>query len=865
MVGWPCWVWSMEGELGVILWQVIVGGALLFGIGLFPGLVILRVLDPGADRFRRLLLVPALSLMVSYGISGWMVILTGKFDLAVLLLLLIAANGLSIAGLWQRDVVRVRRLSPWERLQEKVEVNDDDEEDGGEDAGSTKVSARIEGEEETVRIEEDVEEAEEKRKDLLRRRASWFPIALAASALLALLPLFLFTYPNGVDWIGFSTLSHRLATTGDLTLPAASVGSWTYPPAFPAMCALLESVLRLSPASAVHLVGQLSLLALLWGLAGAADKWGAGAPTLLCMGLAPALFAKAHDSGYPTVASQIGIVLGLLVLLRPVGERSRSHDLLFAVCVIAVGAIHPTGSLYLGTLLLANLLLTRYEAQNNAEVGRLALTSVILLVLASAIVLLGYAPRLLAEPVFSEYGWQGGLRLLIYNSPILIALALVSFWRGKRSTEVLVLSAWLGLQWLLTLVHLLSGVIFFPIFTLLSYVLYSMALHAFHIPLAVLAGILLAEGAKLTPRLKRISIDEHGEAVVAELLEASRRLGAEAVVESAPSGVDDAEVEKGLWIPMELPGPTSTALSFGVLALVLLQVFGANVVLFELSEHPELRPQTDGDRALMSSLDLPPGSLIFTEDAHWGDIYDLPADVAVTSFPSLGLVEVQSSIQGKTKQAILSDDHERIQSLGITHALTSPLGTFGAVLAASDHWTIERDVEGSRLWTFEQMPTTRSALRSSFTYPVEEACVGNCDWRPDPWWMVDMDQFVNRPDHQPVLTEGELSLAAPLARDARDRAVMLHLMVDAPAGLSVEIHVVDSGEHESLSYTTAGGWEQLSLALHTSTDNRIEVTVKVSGGGETWINPTGASGRGDRIFDESGVRLHWVELRPMVR
>ena len=74
-----------------------------------------------------MLLVPALSLMVSYGISGWMVILTGKFDLAVLLLLLIAANGLSIAGLWQRDVVRVRRLSPWERLQEKVEISDDDE------------------------------------------------------------------------------------------------------------------------------------------------------------------------------------------------------------------------------------------------------------------------------------------------------------------------------------------------------------------------------------------------------------------------------------------------------------------------------------------------------------------------------------------------------------------------------------------------------------------------------------------------------------------------------------------------------------------------------------------------------------------
>ena len=77
---------------------------------------------------------------------------------------------------------------------------------------------------------------------------------------------------------------------------------------------------------------------------------------------------------------------------------------------------------------------------------------------------------------------------------------------------------------------------------------------------------------------------------------------------------------------------------------------------------------------------------------------------------------------------------------------------------------------------------------------------------------------------------------------------------------------VTSGKNTLVrGHTTAGGWEQLSLALHTSTGDRIEVTVKVSGGGETWINPTGASGRGDRIFDESGVRLHWVELRPMVR
>ena len=27
-----------------------------------------------------------------------------------------------------------------------------------------------------------------------------------------------------------------------------------------------------------------------------------------------------------------------------------------------------------------------------------------------------------------------------------------------------------------------------------------------------------------------------------------------------------------------------------------------------------------------------------------------------------------------------------------------------------------------------------------------------------------------------------------------------------------------------------------------------------------WINPSGLSGRGDRVFDTTGVRLHWLEI-----
>ena len=857
----------MEGEGTTILWQILIGAGLVFGVSLFPSLAILRILDPFADKFRKILLAPAISLLVTYGLAGWMVITSGKFDLGYLLLLLIIANCVALLALWERDVVRVRRLSNWELLEEKnvamaeegVEAEaaiDPESEDGG-----TKLTAAI-NDEEKVRIEVDIEEEKNRLREMMAGRNGWLPIALASAALFTILPLFLFEYPNGVDWIGFSTLSHRLATVGDLSLPAVSSGSWTYPPAFPAIAALLEAVLGLSPASSVHLLGQLSLLALLWGVAGAADKWGAGAPTLLALALAPALFVKAHDSGYPTIASQLGLVIGLLVLMRPAAERRRGQDIAFALGVVATGAIHPTGSLFLGTLLAAYLLVHRFGAKSNKQISRIVFTSSILLALAALTVLLAYAPRLLSEPIHSEYGWQGGAVMILFNGPVILGLAAWSAWRGRTSLEVLLVSCWFGLNWMLSLVHLLAGFVAFPIFTLLSYVLYSMALHAFHLPLAVLVGLLLAKDARLTPRLRPLAVDETGEMLVQEMLDASRRLGAEAVVESAAAVAEGEEEE--MWIPMELPQPIPKRWTYAVLLVVVIQLAAANAMLIELSGHPELRPQTDGDRALMSTLSLPTGSVLFTEDAHWGNPYDLPAEVSISSFPSLGLVQVESSIQGQARSAILRDDIEKISELGITHALTSPMGTFGAVFATSLHWQLMKDIDGSRLWQFNQQATIQSAVRSEIVYPIESDCDQSCQWRIDPWWLVDADQLLNRPDSQPFLTDGSLTLTIPLARDSRDQSVRINAMVDAPAGLEVELYVIDGHTTHGRQFTTEGGWEQLTLITHTSTADSIQVRIDVSGGGDNWVNPLGASGRGDRLIDEDGVRIHWVELRPMV-
>ena len=115
--------------------------------------------------------------------------------------------------------------------------------------------------------------------------------------------------------------------------------------------------------------------------------------------------------------------------------------------------------------------------------------------IASAFITIGFgvalfvmAPRLFDEAVFSEYGWQGGRPMLVYNG-ILLFVAIFAAFRLRKTLEGRIAVSWFALLWVMTLVHLVEGLRNIPVLSLLSYTLYSMALHAFHIPLAVLVAL----------------------------------------------------------------------------------------------------------------------------------------------------------------------------------------------------------------------------------------------------------------------------------------------------------------------------------------------------------------------------------------
>ena len=68
----------------------------------------------------------------------------------------------------------------------------------------------------------------------------------------------------------------------------------------------------------------------------------------------------------------------------------------------------------------------------------------------------------------------------------------------------------------------------------------------------------------------------------------------------------------------------------------------------------------------------------------------------------------------------------------------------------------------------------------------------------------------------------------------------------------------------SQSSTAAGtdsGWHTHCFVLNETLNSiPMEISWHDDTTSSIWLNPSGLSGRGDRIFDTTGIRLHWLEI-----
>jgi hypothetical protein len=770
---------------------MILTSLLLLLVSILPGYALCKVLDGSADLWRKILLTPALGLLLIYGASG-LLVLTGLWTTGLMSAIFLLLNTLALAHI-KRRIKFEDRLTPWQKLE-----------------------AVMHGQVLEIEDQHITEEATAQQWFQNRRSPVLFAIGSLTVIGVFLLPFFQ-TLPFGVDWIGFSMLSGQLSSAGNLSLSGTNEGFWTYPPAFPALSAWIHDILGIETGRAVFELGHYSLVVILIGVAGALDHHGCGAHGLLALSLGFGLFAKAYDSGYPTVSSQLGLVIGLLVLLRPSSTRGAHHTRGFIVAVICVTLIHPTGSIYLGMLMAAHIFIGKsLDKQYSENMQKLLLACSVLLTIAGIISILILAPRMLDSAVFAEYGWQGGRPLLTFNA-ILLFLGVIAGWKLRKTVEGRLLITWFAGLWILTSIHLIAGLESIPVLSLLSYTLYSMGLHAFHVPLAALVALWW----------------------------------------SPTTGLTSLEEKRGLmsvgWDP-SMPRKVSSILTI----FVLISVIFANSVVWEIAEHEELRPITQGDLEIRERLSsLPDGSVVYSENAHWGHVFDPPSNVKLTSIPTLGLVQLDSSIHSKVTTAIFLDNITAIKEFGVNYAITSPIGTMGWTFAMSQYWMEIDNVRGSKLWQFRPL---KDAEVSKFTVVDMQSCSDGCEKRIEPWNEHRFREIDNISEYRAFIELGTDSEIGFLFNGDSKVNVTACLVYEAIGNID-DLVLSYSGVQATVIDSSAGWNEQCWTMNYT--EQNMDFVFEWNGDSKPnkWFNPTGLSGRGDRIIDTCGIRIHWLEIR----
>ena len=168
------------------------------------------------------------------------------------------------------------------------------------------------------------------------------------------------------------------------------------------------------------------------------------------------LFAKTFDSGWPTVASQIGIILALFLIPRKNEYAIWKQILVFSILGFAIFSIHPSGGISYLLLCLASLNFGEMTKWGRRQIIQVTSLSLIIFLITN-VLLWHYG---VSSEINAEYGWQGGIPFLLYNG-ILVGVALVAIFQ-IRTTFVFssILMKWLFMLWLLSFMQFLRDGIY---------------------------------------------------------------------------------------------------------------------------------------------------------------------------------------------------------------------------------------------------------------------------------------------------------------------------------------------------------------------------------------------------------------------
>ena len=287
-------------------------------------------------------------------------------------------------------------------------------------------------------------------------------------------------------------------------------------------------------------------------------------------------------------------------------------------------------------------------------------------------------------------------------------------------------------------------------------------------------------------------------------------------------------------------------------------------MMIEMSQHDELRPISDSDLELRESLIyLPEGSIVYSENTHWGHLWDVPSHIQLTSIPTLGLVELESSIQAEATTAIKFDDVDSLSELAITHAITSPRGVMQFYLAKSVYWNQIENIDSSKIW---QLMPNGNQSQSDFIAIGEQHCITSCQQRTDTWASQKFLNPISINEKRIFIQEG-IDLELEILNEfynVESNSTTICVLIERIGDVDSFRTTLGQGLIKSNNTLQQGSGfiEDCFYIENNQLTPNIDYSIKWddSTSSKMWLNPTGLSGRGDVVFDQSGLILHWIEV-----
>ena len=808
-----------------------------------PGKAVVRIIDPTADRWRSWMLAPGIGLLLLCGVGGWSVIFLGKYHFEVMALEIAALNLIATGLLWERDVRQVRRLSPWERLELNL------------------------SEDEAERTFIDIDDPEVIRERNLTRDERDFVIPLVVfTGLVLMMPLLLFNMPLGGDWVGFSAVADRFIEVGEPRLPEPHNGAWTYPPGFLVATAFFSELLRQDTWIIGWILAQGAMWALIAGLVGAADRWGTARSTLIGICLPLGIFAKLWDTGWPTVTSLLGIIPAIVILLRPSAARKRWHDPIFIITLLSVAVIHPSGAIYVGLLIIAHSIHTwtiphHQEAQIRL---RLVILSTVALALGLVLALGFFAPRLFSEAVISEYGWQGGRVMLIFVGPIAIATIMI-LWREAWSTHVgRITMLWFGLIWVISLIHVLVGWRGQPFLNLIDRSLYSMGMHGFQIPAALLVGIVLGKPRGFGIIQKK---EELGDQIVKEERDFRFDPDDPYNLEIEPETYGQAEdLVAERWFEQEdmtWKVKWKPRIRTVIIMCLILQcgVVATAVILMPGHEARMAASDATDREALEYAAAQATGSEVILIEGEVWSFLPVKSTAMWSHYPSLGLVELNDSPSFNITAALLQGDLKALMQYDVAWAVTSIRGWAMSYIANNPQWELVADFKGTRVW---KLLDEKPPLPHPMIEPITDVrCEPSCEVRKHPW----SDEMVVSPnggDEVNYTQAGNIAFPIAISDEFQRRDTIISLFLLTSGGIDLTFTCDQGNTSVTEAYRMGESkWTRISITFPDVQAGQVNASLRIDPdeGLTRWINPLGSSGRSEVILDTQGLYVLFTEVR----